>query len=86
MTGRATELQLDALHGLLTDALAEELRRAKERADRDGTPIPPALLDKVMKFLALNGVDTPAGSPRKDTLLAELQDLDLDRIAVEGRA
>jgi len=83
MTGRATELQLDALHGLLTDALADELRRAKQRADENGTPIPPQLLDKVMKFLALNGVDTPANSPRKDPLLAELQDLDLEALALQ---
>lgn len=82
--GRATEAQLDALHGLLTDALAEELRRAKEAAEGpDGKPIPHQLIDKVIKFLGLNGVDTPKAAPRKDTLAAELMDLDLDEIAAQ---
>lgn len=84
---RATEHQLDALHGLLAGALKDELAAAIERS-RDwvddegkpqrGEPINPQLLDKVMKFLGQNGVDSPAQSERKDALAGVLKDLDLD--------
>lgn len=40
--------------------------------------IPPQFLDKVLKFLASNGVTAPRASPRVDALAAELADLDLD--------
>jgi hypothetical protein len=87
---RATEAQLDALHGLLAGALADELQAAIERSRdvydpedpkkliRKGEPINPQLLDKVMKFLGQNGVDSPAQSERKDHLAGVLRDLDLD--------
>ena len=45
--------------------------------------IPPQFLDKVLKFLASNGVNAPRSSPRVDALAAELMDLDLD---AEARA
>jgi hypothetical protein len=95
VTGRASEAQLDALHGFLSEVLTDELRVAREEArelapgedgrfpeGRPRTPINPQLLDKVMKFLATNGVDTPKQSPRKDALADELRDLDLDQEAV----
>ena len=87
---RATEAQLDALHGLLAGALADELGAAIERSHdwvddeghpHRGEPINPQLLDKVMKFLGQNGVDSPAQSERKDRLAGFLQDLDLDQEA-----
>lgn len=93
MTGRATEAQLDALHALLAGALADELKAAIDRskdsvgADGEpirGEPINPQLLDKVMKFLGQNGVDSPTQSARKDTLRGVLQDLDLDEEAQRG--
>ncbi len=43
--------------------------------------IPPQFLDKVLKFLASNGVTAPRASPRVDALAAELADLDLDEAA-----
>lgn len=85
MTGRATESALDALHGLLAGALKDELQRAIDARDEDGNrvPINPQLLDKVMKFLAQNGVDAPASAPRVDSLASTLAglDVDLDEIA-----
>ncbi|WP_343698837.1 hypothetical protein [Caulobacter sp.] len=82
MTGRASEAALDALHGLLSAILQEELVAARKAAAESGTPINPQLLDKVMKFLAQNGVDAPAAAPRVDSLARELADLDLDAEAL----
>lgn len=80
MTGRASESQLDLLHGLLAGALKDELMRAIEARDEDGNrlPINPQLLDKVMKFLTQNGVDAPASAPRVDALANTLSLLDVD--------
>ncbi|PXA70415.1 hypothetical protein DMC25_27080 [Caulobacter sp. D4A] len=78
MTGRASEAALDALHGLLAGALKDELEAAMLASKTENTPINPQLLDKVMKFLAQNGVDTPQAAPRVDALAATLQDIDLE--------
>jgi hypothetical protein len=80
MIGRATEAQLDLLHGLLAGALKDELERAlaSARDPENPTPINPQLLDKVMKFLAQNGVDAPKGSPKVDALADTLAALDVD--------
>ena len=83
MTGRATEIALDALHGLLAGALKSELEAALAGAQpgEDGTPgepINPQLFDKVMKFLGQNGIDTPQAAPRIDALASVLMDIDLD--------
>lgn len=80
MTGRASESALDALHGLLAGALADELKRAIDARDTDGNAVPinPQLLDKVMKFLAQNGVDAPAAAPRVDKLAETLSGLNVD--------
>lgn len=40
--------------------------------------VPPQFLDKVLKFLAQNGVNAPATAPKVDALARELGDLDLD--------
>lgn len=83
---RATEDLLDTLHGLLAESLLSELKQAKADASKvgeDRKPINPQLLDKVMKFLQLNGVDAPAKSPRLSNLIGELRDLDLDQVGSE---
>lgn len=83
-TGRGLEAHLDSLHGLLTDALRTELEQAMVLSKGpDGIPINPQLLDKVMKFLTMNGVTAPKASPRVDALAAQLHDLDLDALALE---
>lgn len=40
--------------------------------------IPPQFLDKVLKFLAQNGINAPATSPKVDALARRLNDLNLD--------
>lgn len=53
---RATDIQLDQLHGLLIDAFFEEFERYKA----NGEHIPPQLYAQAIKFLKDNGIDTPA--------------------------
>jgi len=67
--GRALEAALDAMHGLV--------------ADEEPYQIPPQFLDKVLKFLAQNGINAPKASPKVDALAQTLHDLDLD---AEARA
>lgn len=85
--GRALEAALDAMHGLVADALTTELRmhlRLLETSDDDEPyQIPPQFLDKVLKFLAQNGINAPKASPKVDALAQTLHDLDLD---AEARA
>ena len=52
---RATEDALGALHGLIADALKEQI----EAARASGEGIPPALLAQAIKFLKDNGIDAP---------------------------
>lgn len=85
--GRALEAALDAMHGLVAEALTTELRshlRLLEETKDSDEPymIPPQFLDKVLKFLASNGVNAPRSSPKVDTLAMELNDLDLDDLAL----
>lgn len=84
--GRALEAALDAMHGLVADALTTELRAHLRMLDatkdsNEPYSIPPQFLDKVLKFLAQNGVNAPASTPRVDALAMELRDLDLDELA-----
>jgi hypothetical protein len=39
---------------------------------------PPQFLDKVLKFLAQNGINAPASAPKVDALARRLADLDLE--------
>jgi len=82
MSGRATEDALDALHGLLAGVLKDELEAAMKASKEQNIPVNPQLLDKVMKFLAQNGVDAPKSAPRVDALAQTLTDLDLDAVAL----
>lgn len=90
MTGRASDVLLDALHGMVAGSLKDELERAIRRAEANpGDPdcaINPQLLDKVMKFLASNGVSAPASSPRVDRLAVALDELDIDKLALSPHA
>ncbi|MFN3573618.1 MAG: hypothetical protein ACK4TR_08835 [Phenylobacterium sp.] len=89
MTGRATESLLDLLHGAVADALRDELGRALARAKANpedpDCAVNPQLIDKVLKFLAQNGVNAPASAPKVDALAAKLADLNLDELALERR-
>ena len=90
VSGRALEAAVDALHGLVCGALQDELTRAMRfsagipegdpefPAGVPPTPINPQLIDKVLKFLANNGVSAPRATPKVDALAATLKDLDLD--------
>lgn len=71
------------MHGLVADALTTELRmHLKALAASDGSDepyqIPPQFLDKVLKFLAQNGVNAPRAAPKVDALALTLAELDLD--------
>lgn len=85
--GRALEAALDAMHGLVADALISELRmhlRLLEESKDGDEPymIPPQFLDKVLKFLAQNGINAPRQAPKVDALAAQLAELDLDEEAI----
>jgi hypothetical protein len=80
---RASSDALDALHGLLAEAQAEELRRNLERArlpkdHQDYQPLDTKLLAVIIKFLKDNGIDAPATSPRFNGIIDELKNLNVD--------
>ena len=86
-SGRALEAALDAMHGVLADALTTELRmhlRLLEASKDSKEPymIPPQFLDKVLKFLAQNGINAPAAAPKVDALAMKLDELDLDQMVM----
>lgn len=82
MKTRATSDTLDQLHLLTADALERELKRALKRAtdnpDKPEFAVSPQLLDKLMKFLAMNGVTAAATSPRFDEMKGVLEKIDID--------
>lgn len=82
MSGRALEAAVDALHGVVCGALGDELDRAITRAranpDDPDCAINPQLIDKVLKFLAQNGVSAPRSTPKVDALAFQLADLNLE--------
>lgn len=73
MTGRATSDALDALHGLLTDTLVEQIRTATRARDEHGNPmpVPSALLAQAIKFLKDNGIDSPAKARKVSDVLSK---------------
>jgi hypothetical protein len=83
---RATSDALDAIHGLLAGALADELKAAIDLSKHDDEdkrqPINPQLLDKAMKFLKDNAITAPANNKPLHDLASTLGDLDLDNEAM----
>lgn len=79
---RATSDALDAIHGLVAGALADELKAAMELANHPDPElrqaINPQLLDKAMKFLKDNAITAPANNKPLSDLASQLGDLDLD--------
>jgi hypothetical protein len=77
---RASNDLLDAIHGMLAGALKDELDRAMNARDEDGSAVPinPQLLDKVMKFLKDNDVTAPASNKPLNALADTLSALDVD--------
>lgn len=74
--GRATQSDLEELHGLLAEVLVNEIRkqRAKSGGRRNGSS---RFMGVALAFLKLNGITTPAASQRAiDELLSEMPDLD----------
>jgi hypothetical protein len=59
---RATTDLMDALHGLLTTTMIDQLTAHAGAVDADGVaiPIPPAFLAQCLKLLKDNGIDSPA--------------------------
>lgn len=80
---RAGSDLMDLLHGLVAESLKEELIRARDAVDEDGSPVPinPQLIDKALKFLKDNSITAPAGNAPVNDLARELQDLNLDDAA-----
>lgn len=90
---RGTDQALDALHGILAEALTEEITRSLGRAseplqikDDEGklirnpayAALSPQLLAQAIKFLKDNGIDAPTSSPRISNLERALAELDPD--------
>ena len=84
---RASEKALDQLHAavalLISDELDRALNRAEMKPDDPAYAISPQLLDKAMKFLAMNGVTAPATTKRVEDVAAKLADLNLDEEILE---
>lgn len=79
---RAPESALEALHSLLADTLAEQIKAAR-KPDKDGKPgtVHPQLLNQAIKFLKDNGIDAPArGNKPTQSLVEALKDLPLDEM------
>jgi len=92
---RASSDAMDRLHASVAILLTEELKRAKVAAEQPRTifvaekgeqpnpafsPLNPQLLDKVLKFLKDNGIDSPAKNAAINGLAMVLDDLDLDNL------
>jgi hypothetical protein len=70
---RATNELFDTLHGLLTEAMIEDLKRYRQ--NKEG--IPPAFLAQCIKLLKDNGIDSPARAVKMlDTLKGSLPDFE----------
>lgn len=82
---RATETQVDELHGLLAETLIEQITAYKRgemyELDREGNrvplPMPPALLAQAIKFLHDNGIDSPQRAQKvRDALAGRMPEFD----------
>ena len=83
----------DLLHQLTGSAIITDLQNAMSATEKDGygnetpIPVPPALIDKALKFLKDNEVTAPASNATKSDLAETLGDLNLDtdQLAAEQR-
>lgn len=83
----------DLLHQLTGSAIINDLKAAMAATEthEDGSvtpvPVPPALIDKALKFLKDNEVTAPASNKAKSNLAETLGglNLDTDQLAVEQR-
>lgn len=82
---KATETQVDDLHGLVAETLIEQIAAYRLgnmfELDRDGNkvvlPMPPALLAQAIKFLKDNGIDSPVRAQKvRDALAGRLPEFD----------
>lgn len=97
---RTTDDSFDALHGIVADALIEQITAWKEgrlvdfgrvSGGEEGKDyvkvLPPALIAQAIKFLKDNGIDTPAKTGSKvDTLKDSMPDFgDADNVVAIRR-
>lgn len=82
---KATETQVDDLHGLVAETLIEQIAAYKRgevfELDREGNkialPMPPALLAQAIKFLKDNGIDSPQRAQKvRDALAGRMPEFD----------
>lgn len=87
---RASDDAFDELHGLVADALIEQITAWKEgrlvdfgrvnggeKGEDYVKVLPPALIAQAIKFLSENGIDSPAKTGNKvDTLKNSMPDFD----------
>lgn len=90
---RTTENRFDELHGIVADALIEQIMAWKNQrlvTLVDGEYVkafPPALLAQAIKFLKDNGIDQPARAGNKvDALKNSLPDYSDDNVVPFARA
>lgn len=99
-SNRTTDERFDALHGIVADALIEQINAWKEgrlvdfgrvHGGEEGKDyvkvLPPALIAQAIKFLKDNGIDTPAQTGSKvDTLKGTMPDFgDSDNVVAIRR-
>jgi hypothetical protein len=97
---RTTDDAFNELHGIVADALIEQIKAWKEdrlvdyKLVKDGDEVttyvkvlPPALIAQAIKFLKDNGIDTPAQTGSKvDTLKDSMPDFgDADNVVAIRR-
>lgn len=85
---RASEKTLDGIHEAVALVLQAGLQVRREPIlNEDGEKIgereilpSPQLIAQAIKFLSVNGINSPATSKRMTDLAAALEDLDLDEV------
>lgn len=70
---RASEDKLDGLHLIVTDTIVDEIAGYTCRNE----PVPPALLAQAIKFLQINGIDSPVRAQKvRDALAGRMPEFD----------
>lgn len=75
--GKATTDMMDLLHGLMAEAMTEDLKRELETVRENGGTVSPKLYGVIRAFLKDNGIDAPASSPRFSPLVDQLRSIDV---------